>query len=632
MAKRTSTRDGLQGQPDSGTPSHDKTDASRPAVQQTHVDAPALPEPEHPATQLNPLPEPLVPQRKPTRGQVPATPAPRDGKTEPSTTLTPLPEPEPPRPARRPTRGLVAATVPATTLTPALPEARPRKPTRGPIPASRDGDTAPDAPLPPALVADAAPRPVRRPTRGLVQAAPPPDATELRPALAPEPPATALIPLDAPARRDETGAVPVLNGVPRRSQPDPLWKVALAAVRDRWSALTPQQQLRVEIGGGVAVFVLASLLALGVLVRPHVAAQASQDGASGEAADQLLAAARLAVAERRYDEAVDLLEKAERSGPDSASVAQELAHARADRAAELLIQDARAALDRQRFSDARDALARIPDGTDLEVQKKLALAELDVAESKSLFDRASALIASGQGHDPQATAAIAQLAKIRPELAAGLQNQLKSAPSGSAEAVRPIARTPGDADDRELKEALDLFDREPAAGAAMLARVAGASRKPKVAQLARSLADAARRCADELQALHGEDLAALERADAACAQVVPSGRLTAGLESRRIAALNEDARAAALHEEWGRAARDYRGVLSIRPADRHAREELNRLLARAHELYLQGYVNAPRDPDGADHALVQALKILAPGDADYAKARAKLDEVRATAQ
>ena len=93
-------------------------------------------------------------------------------------------------------------------------------------------------------------------------------------------------------------------------------------------------------------------------------------------------------------------------------------------------------------------------------------------------------------------------------------------------------------------------------------------------------------------------------------------------------AAQTDATSAENHEDWGRAARDYRGILSVRPSDHHASESLKSLLAKAHELYMQGYVAAERDPDGAAHNLEQALRILAPGDTDYDKAKTKLAQVK----
>ena len=603
---------------------------------------------------------PLDPERKGDTAPVALPDRDETGKVPLPSDTSQMPPLKPDVPARRSTKQEVPAVAPRRPSSQAIPAARPpgesgtpRRSTNQAVPAAKMPDAPPRRPTNQAVPAAKMPEaPPRRPTN---QAVP---STELRPAVS-EPPTTAPL-VERPSRRDaarpsiggetsltlleettdEGGAkpkrehtAPLLAGpVPKRErhvEPAIPWRAWLDEAREQWAAIAPDLQVKIQIGGAALLFLL--LCTIGLVVTRSVTHARHEASGTSDDDDSLLNAGRLALADKRFSDAVGLLEQAHEARPKSASVKFYLKQAQTDLAAQASLQEARRARDEQRYPDARSALGRIPEGTDVEADRKLAVVELDGEESKYLFDRAEAQLKGG--HPGGAQASVARLAELRPDLASKLDGDVKTALAASGQpasgSTTAIGGRAGSQEDPELRTALAVFDRDPRAGADALAEVAHGSHKASVTAQATDLAARARECATAYDATaHNTELAALERADKACAAVNPSGGLVGDIERRRVESAQAEANAAETREDWGRAAHAYRSVLAVRPSDRHSADALKALLAKAHELYMQGYVAAERDPDGAAHALEQSLRILAPGDADYDKARTKLAEVK----
>ncbi|MBS2029119.1 MAG: hypothetical protein JST54_14545 [Deltaproteobacteria bacterium] len=609
---------------------------------------------------------PLDPERKGDTAPIALPKADETGKVPlPSDTsvMAPL---KPDVPPRRSTKQEVPAVAPRRPSSQAIPAARPpgesgtpRRSTNQAVSAPKPADAPPRRSTNQAVPAAKMPEaPPRRPTN---QAVP---ATELRPPVA-DVPTTAPI-VERPPRREAPPARPSIGGetsltlleettdegalkqkrehtapllagpVPKRErhvEPSIPWRAWLDEAREQWAALTPDLQVKIQVGSAALLFLL--LCTIGLVVTRSVTHARHEASGTSDDDDSLLNAGRLALADKRFSDAVGLLEQAHEARPKSASVKFYLKQAQTDVAAQSALQEAKRARGEQRYPDARSALGRIPEGTDVEADRKLAVVELDGEESKYLFDRAEAQLKGG--HPGAAQASVARLAELRPDLASKLDGDVKTALAASGQPAPGTTAVAGghagSQEDPELRSALAVFGRDPAAGADALAAVAHGSHPKSVTSQAADLAARARECATAYDATaHNSDLAALERADKACAPVNPNGGLVADIERRRVESAEAEAHAAETREDPGRAARAYRSVLAVRPSDRHAGDALKSLLAKAHELYMQGYVAAERDPDGAAHALEMSLRILAPGDADYDKARTKLAEVKGPGQ
>jgi len=469
-----------------------KPEDTNPAVatvpnQATTVDQSALPDPEsatHPATTLMPpinperidastspsalpLPDetgkvvvpaattvmpPLDPERKGDTAATTLPPGDATGKVPiPSDTSVMVPVPEVPvsrrstnsfgaTPRRPSSQAIPAARPPADAVVPRRPtSAEARRPSSQAIPAARPpGDSggtgsrkaaSREARPPAAEVETLSTEPtLERPMPKREQLA--------RPSIGGE---TSLLHLEEStdegrSREVRVHTAPLLEGpVPKREkhvEPAIPWRAWLEEAHAQWSAIAPDLQLKIQIGGAALLFLLLCTIGL-VVTRSVTHAHQQTSFTSDEDDDSLLNAGRLALADKRFGDAVTLLEQAHQARPKSTSVKYYLKQAQADVSALAALQEAKKAVAENRYPDARTALGRIPDGTDVDADRKLALAELDGQESQYLYDHAEAQLKAG--HAGAAQASVARLNELRPDLAGKLDGEVKTALANSGQ-------------------------------------------------------------------------------------------------------------------------------------------------------------------------------------------------------
>lgn len=365
------------------------------------------------------------------------------------------------------------------------------------------------------------------------------------------------------------------------------------------------------------------------------------------AAEKRLLEGRTALADERFEAAVEAFEAAERIKPGS-DVDGLGAIARKQMAAAKSLEAARALMAGQRFDDARAELARAPEASAKltaqreALEKELATAELVAVERAAEEaldaldpDRAAALIA--QLPEVRRNGLQARLAEVR-ELAerqqamdaasrqASAQRQRAQAAAARRQflenAFRPVERKFHAQDfDRATLEVDRVADQYR--GDADIRARAGVL-KAQLPAFARSWNDAQKKV--QVKALESA-LRPLRRAKELYALIALPGALGTQLDEQLADALVASAKAAIVREDLASGALLYKEALRIQPGDERAVQGLERLATRADELYLEAYMIRDREPRKSIEKLKLVLELAPRGSDPYRKAQAQLSRM-----
>jgi len=156
-----------------------------------------------------------------------------------------------------------------------------------------------------------------------------------------------------------------------------------AARKGAWGALGRQQKIAVAAGGALALLLMLIVFS-GMFKDPGPPPPDPRQ----VAATKKMELARVAMADKRWDDAVDLIDSAERIKPGSDEDGLG-AVARKELAAQKSLDQARALMEQQRFDDALAELARTPEASAKTAEERDAL-EKEIAEKRVEFIEKSA--------------------------------------------------------------------------------------------------------------------------------------------------------------------------------------------------------------------------------------------------
>jgi hypothetical protein len=377
----------------------------------------------------------------------------------------------------------------------------------------------------------------------------------------------------------------------------------------KWAApvvaqfLALPRRAQILVGGG-AVFAL--ILMLMVLFSPRRQPQ-TMTTPVGPHTQQLVDDAKRALAQHNFDSAIGALEAVHGLEPNNAEANSLLDQAKKGKAEQSIFDRASRDAEGKRFDEARAGLQAIPANSIFAADAKALLGKVDteVAQAQAALDSTAAAAADGgavaEGDNPSTP---------KPTVAR---------PSASASA----------SESAELKPVMHLFETNPEQAAAQFEKLSKSSKNASVRTRAQSLATQAKACASaqanaEKPAAGVKDL---HQAFDRCAEVSPDGALAHTLKDKLVDLLHQKTQEALAGDDKVKAAQLDRELLTVEPKDSGARQGLDQLLKKAHEIYLSAYVTAPQNPDEAAKQFKEVLGILTPQDADYAKAKAKLAEI-----
>jgi tetratricopeptide (TPR) repeat protein len=121
------------------------------------------------------------------------------------------------------------------------------------------------------------------------------------------------------------------------------------------------------------------------------------------------------------------------------------------------------------------------------------------------------------------------------------------------------------------------------------------------------------------------EIAPLERAVSALDQVDGSVPAMPRLKARLVRGLVLKGHNAGARQDYAVAAKSFSRALVVHPGDPQAKDGLQQLRGRAHDVYLQAYEEETRDPEAARKLYGAVLQMLNPSDDDYQKAKRHLE-------
>ncbi|MFN0062467.1 MAG: FHA domain-containing protein [Myxococcaceae bacterium] len=360
-----------------------------------------------------------------------------------------------------------------------------------------------------------------------------------------------------------------------------------------------------------------------------------------ERARKLLTRAKLAYDEERWVDAVDAFAQVERVKPGFEKDGF-TALAQAELAAHQSLERARALIAQQRFDDARAELARTPQaGKKTQAEGAQLVSMLEALQAQALEATVAAALAKGDFAAAQQAASLlppARQAAVTADIdAKRSQSEAQQAAETAREAQEREAREAEEAK-RRMEDAMGAVSRKLNDGSPGRAGLECDRVLEKYGQypdirgrtmdLKRLIPMFERTWADGLRrAQSGSAEAAfkaLERAAELYDQIGLPGALAADVYQATNAAAYTVAKNAMAREDWATAAATYRGVLDRTPGDDEAKAGLQRLEARAEDLYRFAYMVRDRDPRKSQKLLQAILDIVRPGSPVYEKARQEL--------
>jgi pSer/pThr/pTyr-binding forkhead associated (FHA) protein len=415
------------------------------------------------------------------------------------------------------------------------------------------------------------------------------------------------------------------------------------ALKTGWAALDPTQRA-IAVIGALTILVL-SFIVLGVARKP--APSPVQTPRETQAAEKMQMA-RSALRAERFDEAILLIDQAEKLQPGIDTSGFKVL-AQKELEVQQGLEKVRAMIVEGKLDEASTALAALPEptsaarGTQVDDLRRLlegkrtealqnaleaALAQKDLEKAQQIFEKlppskreeleatlekAKRAIADDQKDEQRRVAVVAEANRRRSkaereaflqEAFAGVARKFNSGEFQRAvlECDRVDDQYRADPDVRQraadLRKLIPAFERDYEDG----------QRKYK----AGTLEPAAR---------------PLRHAHVLYTQIHFPGALGGVIDEELAAAALAAGRAAHARGDLASAAVNYREALKLNPNEEIAREGLQRLSRSAEELYLEAYMLKDRDPREALGKLRVVLEAAEPGSPVYEKARKQVQEL-----
>jgi pSer/pThr/pTyr-binding forkhead associated (FHA) protein len=411
----------------------------------------------------------------------------------------------------------------------------------------------------------------------------------------------------------------------------------LAPLKARLQALTPMQQR-----AGILVAIIALfLMPLGLFAVFH------KSGPPPPSQEELIAGkkyelAHKAMEDERFQDAVNLIEQAERLKPgvDSEGL---LASAKTDLAAQTSLNLAKSLIDQNHFEDARAELARTPTGTDAQVQRQSDLMqELESKQTQFLLQAANDAIAQGNFAMAQQV-----ISALPPTLRKTLQAQLDDAQTHARVAKVEAAERAHDAREaerraaaaaqqRRLREAFGPVSRKLEAleyDRAVLEcdraaqnhdseiRAKAHALKALIPKFRTQYEDGLRKGAEGSPEL---SVRPLRKARAIYLQMGLPGPLGQKIDHLLAKAALAAAKTALGRDDLPSAVLSYREALGLEPGNGEAKAGMKRLQDRSEAILLDAYMIRDRDPRLSMEKLKLVLQIAPRGSPSWDKAKKQL--------
>jgi pSer/pThr/pTyr-binding forkhead associated (FHA) protein len=382
------------------------------------------------------------------------------------------------------------------------------------------------------------------------------------------------------------------------------------------------------------------LLLIGVLVATRKPPPPKEDPAEKQSAE-LMQQARDAIRAEKYEDAIGLIDKAEklRPGVDSTKLAS---NARNELGAQRAVEEVRVLMTNKRFDDARTALARVPVGSvkTEEARRKLTK-ELDEGEKVARKERFDELMSAGDLDGAKA---------MLPNLADGARREAEAA---LADAEQRIADDQKQEQKTAAINAANVKARKDSARSEQITLAfAVVSRKFSSNEWDRAAAE----CDRVIDANPGDD--DIRKRAKQLQQLIPNfgrnfddgmkkfraGQITSSAKPLRKArelylqinlptkvgdqldeALAEAAvaagREALLRSDFASAAIYYREAMRLNPEDPKAKAGMSEIAGKADELYQMAYMIRDRDPREALQQFKIVVEITPVGSTTHEKAK-----------
>lgn len=397
-----------------------------------------------------------------------------------------------------------------------------------------------------------------------------------------------------------------------------------------------------------------ALLLLGVLLavlRPsHPAAPAQETAKVDVQVAKLAQEGKAALASGEYDKADELWKQIEELEPAYGDLAELREHTTRERAAKKSLLAAQGLIAEHKFDAARDALKSVAPESVVSDQATDLLKTLDAKQAEFMLGSAEEKLAAGDIDG--AKAMLPEVGRVNPAGFDKLNKEIEVAQAkADREALAHIknkrkreqmmrqmkARKAADAVRKELEGGYRKFHEANTPGqfdraASEFDRIAEQSSNSGVRSKARELAKSTRALgrflgdADQLDAdqSYAAEVTPLSGALSALEKIDPSGPLANKLKNRMVRGLVIKGRDAAARQDYSVAAKAFAKALQLRPNDSTAKDGMNNLRSRAHDVYLQAYEQQDRDPDGARKLFQAVMEMTPQGDELHEKASKRL--------
>jgi len=457
-----------------------------------------------------------------------------------------------------------------------------------------------------------------------------------------EPPAEA--PAEAPADGEAAAAdQPAADGAAEGEQPKPdeAPVPAAAAAARSWKAMNPQQRMGLAIGGGFMslMFILLMYFLFRTPPPPPV------DPVKERAAEKMRLA-RIAVADDRFDDALNFIETAERLAPgiDEDGL---MAATKKEMAARKSLETAKGLLEQQRWDDARAELTRTPEASPkMANEREKLMKQLDEREAqyheKNLDDAlAAADLAAAQRElealpperqAPYATRMAELEAAVQQAEAQERQRGVKHTGEGGDRPPRQGGTPRRNLDNyflavnrkfqgQDYDRAVMECDRVLEASAEADVRTRAEGLKRLIPSFQRSFEDGLRKS----QAGAKESaLRPLQKAHELYQQIGFSGGLGDAMDEMLLESLLASARAAVARGDIASAAIHYRDAQKLDGRNEAAATGIKMVSAKAEEMYGQAYAEKDSDPAAFNQKMRVIMEIVPKTSETYRKAAAAL--------
>ncbi|HVE85829.1 MAG TPA: protein kinase [Myxococcales bacterium] len=418
-----------------------------------------------------------------------------------------------------------------------------------------------------------------------------------------------------------------------------------------FAALDKRQRMGVAIGGGFMALLMVLLLYFVFRTPPPPPVDPVKERAA-----EKMRQARMAISEDRFEDAMGLIETAERLVPgiDEDGLA---GAAKKERGARKSLAEAKSLIEQQRFEDARAELARTPEASAKSADEHEKLLQLLNEREwqyheKNLDDALAAGDLDGARREmealpPEHQAPYAARMQELEDLAAKQEPETRprvtikkgtgtgpgpgpgEEPRGPRPGTTPRGRNldnyflavqrkfqAGDYD-RALMEC----DRVLEASAEGDVRTRAEGLKRDIPAFQRNFEDGVRKA----QAGAKESaLRPLQKAHDMYQRIGLAGGLGAALDEMLLDSLLASARSAALRGDLGSAAISYRDAQKLDPRSEQANTGIKLVVQKAEELYLQAYQDKDTDPSAFNQKMRIILEIVPKSSETYRKASTAL--------